>query len=342
MVLFDFGVFGLALFFLVKSSDFFVEAAARLAKRFKISELVIGITIIAIGTSLPELTTSVLASASGNSGISVGNVVGSNIANIGLILGFAAIFSTIKVGAVAFRRDAIFLFLVSLLFLLFASDGLIDSTDSFVLLLFFTFYITYLIGVLPGLTRRLHFRDFLAGNKHLNNVFGFDVHEEDYMEGQRETELKSSLMMDIMIIILSAVGILYGAKYLVSSAVNIALFFSVPDSFIALTMVSIGTSLPEFSVAASCASRGLGNMILGNVIGSNIANTLLVTGLSGLANPLNISNVTINYTLPYMLVFTFFMLFLMRSDWNLTKKEGIFFLSLYALFLGVFTFVMYW
>jgi cation:H+ antiporter len=334
---------------LVKSSDYFVDFSSRIAQRVGISEFVIGLTLVALGTSLPELVSSVFASFLNNSDLVIGNILGSNVANIGLILGVGGMIMTIKVSKRTFKQDGMILIGATALFIAFMITGnRINRVEGLIMLAVFVTYTLYLLDMtfekhLEYLSRlrllvSMETARFLYGKVKVIGRIGKKVITGKVKKGslkEARGRFKESILYDILIVMMSGVGIYIGAKYTVIHAIEIAEILNVPDSIIAFTLIAIGTSLPELSVTISSARKGLGDILMGNVIGSNIANMLLVGGTSSIINPL-ITN--ISYTMYAMIGFTLLLIIFMRSRWKLEKAEGITLLTLYTLFLGYIAF----
>jgi len=258
----QFGILILAFAILIKGADWLVKGGSSIAKRFGISSIVIGLTIVAFGTSAPELLVNVMASINGNSGIVVGNVLGSNIANTLLILGISAIILPL-----AIRRGTVLiqvpLSLLAIVVLgVVANDIIIDGgvvnfitrIDGIVMLLFFAIFIYYTFSIAK-------------------------------VKGEPEEVLKYSLIKSILLILGGMAGLAFGGHFVVSSAVNIAKLFNVSESLIALTIISIGTSLPELATSVVAALKKNPDIAVGNVIGSNIFNIFWVLGFSAVIRP---------------------------------------------------------
>jgi K+-dependent Na+/Ca+ exchanger-like protein len=352
---------------LVKGSDFLVESAVRIAKQLGISEFVIGLTLIAIGTSLPELSASLMASFSGNPEIVIGNVLGSNIANIGLILGVSSVIAVLAIEPKIFKRD-VFIFLgISFLCYIFALDGIISSIDGIILLISFFLYLGFLFKFKPQFRRIYRFKSYLNHKFKLHQLLDLKTYLEISKKGLRlrtyrkllhlgieiggaplkmakvgtdkqtyekileiyERKLKVGILHEFIIVCLSIFAIFVGAKFLIESAIDLALLLSIPTSIVALLLISIGTSLPELAVGITSARKGFGNMILGNIIGSNIANIGLVLGLSAFLAPIPISSFTLNYIITFMLLITILCVIFIRSEWIIRMFEGLIFILLY-------------
>jgi cation:H+ antiporter len=336
-------VFGLAL--LVKGSDFFVKSAAAIAQKLGVSEFVIGLTLVAVGTSIPELASSVFAALKAESGIVIGNVVGSNIANIGLIIGLGAVIATIKTKQEMLKRDGYIMLFAALLFYVFIINGRISRGEALIFLLLYVAYIMFLFEGKPNSKDNYAFNEFIRyflKFRYLiflkncilptpNNTKEITIKPEEKLK-----ELsKTGLLNDLLVLILSGFAVVLGANYLVNEAIFFAEFFNIPKTVIGISLVAVGTSLPEVGVTISAARQGYGTIAVGNVIGSNIANIFLVLGISALIFPLAVIKSTILYSAPFMLFMCIMLLVFLKSDCKIRRIEGIVFLLLYALFLTV-------
>lgn len=318
-------------FFLVKFCDVFVDSAASLAKKAHISPLVIGLTIVAMGTSCPELAVSASDSisalvdsmASGtveHANIAMGNVVGSNICNILLVLGFSCVFTPIIVKKAVIKRDYPFLLGASLLFVLFGlffgiskvtGDYAIMRWEGIIFVVLMIAYLTYLI---------------IDAKKH----------PSDEMEDSEEEIKDMPIWKAILFVVIGALGIalggelvVVGAKYLsLAGASSIGVDPDLAEKVVGLTVVAVGTSLPELVTSVIAAKKGQVDMALGNVIGSNIFNILFVLGIASTINPI-VADSTIILDLVVMMVITI-LLFVFSLTGKLTKKVGFLFLGLYV------------
>ena len=238
---------------LVKGADWFVDGAAGLAEKFRIPQLVIGLTIVAMGTSMPEAAVSISAAMKGNADITIGNVMGSNILNILIILGLSAAITPLAVETSTIWRDLPFLILVTALLFILGLDGIIGTADGTVLLLLFTVYLPPAAETTDG--------------------------EASGSQGQKSWPL---------LLLLTAAGlsmIVAGSSVTVEAASSLARIFGISERFIGLTIVALGTSLPELFTSVTAARKRNADIAIGNVVGSNIFNLLFVTGASALVMP---------------------------------------------------------
>ena len=297
---------------LIKGADWLVSGSASVAKKYNISDLVIGLTIVSMGTSMPELIVNILASTSGASEIAIGNVVGSNIANILLILGVAAFIYplTIKESTV---MSQIPFSIIAILLVAFAANApifnpdyslMISRLDGVVFILFFALFMVYIIKLA---------REGRA----------------DMIEEAPDKVLPMG--KSILFVLLGMVGLFLGGKWVVDGAIKIAEQFGLSQNLIGLTIVAIGTSLPELVTSAMAAYRKNTDIAVANVIGSNIFNLLWVLGISAMISPMKYDPV-VNADIIVLLVATFLIIFSLmtgRAKNQIGKPTGIFFLACY-------------
>jgi cation:H+ antiporter len=271
-------LFIIGFFLLIKGADLLVDGSASIAKKLKISSIVIGLTIVAFGTSAPEFIVNIFASARGNSEIAIGNILGSNIANILLILGISAIIYPITAKTNTVLKEIPFSLLAVVVLGFMVNDITIDGgnfssitrIDGLVLLSFFVIFLYYTFGIA----------------KSDSGVAGEDIKIFTYTKA-------------IIFIILGLIGLVIGGKWIVDGAVKIAEFFNISQSLIGLTIVAVGTSLPELATSAIAAYKRQSDIAIGNVVGSNIFNILWILGFSAIIRPLPfniVSNVDIAMT----------------------------------------------
>ena len=252
------------LVFLVWSADKFIEGAAVTAKHYGMSPLLIGMLIVGFGTSAPEMVVSALASLQGNPGIALGNAYGSNITNIALILGLTAILSPIIVHSQVLRKEMPVLIAVTALAAFQLADGHLSRLDAVVLMV--VFFVLMSWSVYQGMTGK----DDALGSE---------------MQGEVDT-YNMPLKKAIFWLVVGLVVLVLSSRLLVWGAVDIALALGVSDLIIGLTIVAIGTSLPELASSLMAVKKGEHDMAIGNVIGSNLFNTLTVVGIAGLISPM--------------------------------------------------------
>lgn len=273
----------LGLVILVFSADWFIEGAAAIARHLGMSPLLIGIVIIGFGTSAPELSVSALAALQGNPGIALGNGYGSNITNIGLILGLTALISPIAVQSQILRKELPILFVVTLLVFAQLYDGELSRADAIIELAVF-------VGVMIWMTTQ-----------------GVQKNDSEELEKEMEAELEQHAMSQEKAWIWLIGGIVLlviSSRMLVWGAVSIAQDLGVNDLIIGLTIVAVGTSLPELASSIAAARKGEHDLAVGNIIGSNLFNTLAVVGVAGFIQPMPIPDEVLSRDWPLMAVLT--------------------------------------
>lgn len=252
--------------FLIKGADMLVDGASSLAKKFNISNLVIGLTVVAFGTSAPELFVNLFASFNGTTDIAIGNIVGSNIVNMLLILGIAAVIYPLKVSKGTVWKEIPLSLLAALLLLVMANDTIIDGAmfnaltriDGIVLISFFIVFLYYTFGIAKN---------------------------QENGDDQPSPKLYSA-WATAGLIILGLIGLVIGGHWIVNGATAIAVSLGLSDALIGLTIVAIGTSLPELATSAVAAYKKNADIAVGNVVGSNIFNIFWILGLSSVISPL--------------------------------------------------------
>lgn len=305
-------IFLISLFVLVKASGYFTDAAEKIGIFFGIPAFVVGITLVTLGTTLPEMVSSIFAVVENSSEIVAGTVVGSNIANIFLVLGLAAVFSkdNIKINYNLLNVDLPLLVGAAFLFAITAWDGIFSIEEAILFLVFFIFYIYYNIN---------------KGKNKRTKELAKEVKEEYKEEGVNSKT--------IIIILISALLIYFGARYTIESVIHLAQIFNVGKEILAVSVIALGTSLPELAVSITAARKGKAEMAVGNVLGANMLNTLGVMGISGMFGSLIIKPSIIYFCIPMMLAATF-LYFFITQDKEITKWEGSLLLIFYLLFLG--------
>ncbi len=288
---------------LIKGADYFVEGSSTIAAMLKISPLLIGLTIVAFGTSSPEATVSILAALDGNAGVAIGNVVGSNIFNITLVVGITAMINPLKVESTTIRKEIPFTLLASVTLLVLIADitlqgfneNLITRSDGLVFLLIFAVFLYYIFEV--------------ARNNRESN--------SDTMP----TEKKGPIGKYILFTVGGLAAIIFGGDLVVDSATEIAFSFGMSQTLVGLTIVAVGTSLPELITSVTAAFKKQSEIALGNIVGSNIFNILFVLGASSLISPLAvIDEIFIDIIL--MIILTVVLLIFSKSQYKIAKSEG--------------------
>ncbi len=305
-------LFVLGFVFLVKGADLLVDGSSSIAKRIGISDIVIGLTIVSLGTSAPELLVNITASLKGNVDIGVGNILGSNIANIFLILGIASLIYPLKIKKTTTWKEIPLNLLAAVILFVMANDVFIDKadtsiltrTDGLILMTFFIIFLNYTMGLAKA-------------NKEVNG--DFDHH---------------STFKAIAMIIIGVVGLAYGGKWVVDGAVIIAKQFGLSEALIGLTVVAVGTSLPELATSAVAAYKRKADIAIGNVVGSNLFNIFWVLGLSAVIRPLPFNQILNTDILIYLLATIMLFVFCFtKKRYQLDRIEGGLFVAAYIAYI---------
>lgn len=343
-------VFLLGLGILIRGSDFFVGSAAFIAKRFGVSELIIGLTLVSMGTSFPELGTSVYAAYSGKGGIAVGNVVGSNIANIALVLGVCLMLRSIKVKRKMLTRDGIIMLGVSLLFTIFVFWDVV-RWEGVVLLGIFVAYLAFLYRQNKDEMKSEALRRAIEEGIEHDVYIGREIakviiedednhgeekppdEEEEPAENEEKKEKKVSPVKEIAKLVLGCLGVIIGAKLMVDAAVHIASEMGISETVIGSTLIAFGTSVPELAVSVVAILKRYEQISIGNILGSNIFNILLVIGASSLIKPLKVDDMLLYTNIPIMLLVAAMLLIFMAVRNRLERWQGVVFVAIYAVFI---------
>ncbi len=305
-------IFIISLALLIKSADWFTEAAESIGKALHISPFIIGVTIVSIGTSLPELATSIVALFNGNSTIAIANAIGSNIANILLVGGISAIAAgTLKISRSLIDSDLPILLGVTILSAIMLADGKFVWQEGVLSIAFFVIYAVYTIR---------------SSEEQDNIPFVNKYHLERKIEGIKLP------WTAVGILALGAVGVYFGADWTVRSLFKIAEILKMNSSAIAMTALAVGTSLPEVVVSVTAALKGKHEVALGNIFGSNIFNLLIVIGVPALFAPLQIDEPSFFVGLPILLAVTILYVFSGISQ-RIHKWEGFVYIFIYIMFI---------
>lgn len=274
----------------LKGADWLTDGAVNIASRFGVSQMVIGLTIVAMGTSMPELCVSMVSALKGTPDLAVGNVVGSNTLNTLLIVGCSALVAPIMVKRSSVRRDIPFAVLASLLMLIFCLDGGIDRLDAALLFILFA-------------------------------VFMFVTVKYGKNEGTEAKTTAAPLGKAALLLVVGLVCLILGSNLFVDNASFIASTLGVSDAVIGLTIVAGGTSLPELATSMVSAKKGNSDIAIGNVIGSNVFNILMIIGVTGLVKPMHIKGIT-SLDLIVMLASMLLLWFFCRTTYKVKRWEG--------------------
>lgn len=298
---------------LIKGADWFVDGASQIAKILRISPLLIGLTIVAFGTSSPEATVSILAALDGSAEVSLGNVIGSNIFNITLVVGLTALLNPLKVESETIRKEIPFTLLGSTVLLVLISDvvlqgfteNLITRSDGLIFLLIFSIFMYY--------------------------IFEVARNSRDKMEVEEDTE-KITWGRNSIRTVVGLAAIIFGGELVVRNSTEIAVSLGMSETLVGLTIVAIGTSLPELVTSIMAAIKKQSEIALGNIVGSNIFNIFFVLGTSSLITPLPV-NGKVFVDIGLMLILTVILLVFSRTNYRIGKIEGSFLAVAYVLYL---------
>lgn len=300
--------------FLIKGADIFVDGASDTARKFRVPKMLIGLTIVSFGTSAPEFAVSIQSILSGKGDILLGNVVGSNILNILLILGISSLVGTLRVNTATVKKEIPVLVLITLAFAALLSDkifGLAENVftrqDGIVLLLFFCIFIYYLIGM---------------------------ARKKDTNEEENKDEKPVKLVKALLMIVIGLFGIVLGSDFVVKGASEIAAAFGVSQRIISLTIVALGTSLPELVTSVIATKKGEYDIAIGNIVGSNIFNIGIVAGLPVVIFG-GVGGGAFSYIDIIALIISAVVLFFFaRHGGRIGYKKGIIFLLMFAAYYG--------
>lgn len=298
-------------FLLIKGADFVVKGASNIAKKFHLSEMLIGIVIVGIGTSLPEIIVTIKSSLTGNADIIIGNSIGSCICNLLLVIGVASVCNPLKIDNKILQVHlpvSVFSILMLTFFCNFGTGHhMISKTEAMILLIFAVIYIIYTV------------------------YEGKQEAEEAKANPTRET----TFLWILIYLILGVLGLKYGADFVVDGAVAIAEFFGVSESIISITIVSLGTSLPEIVTCIIATIKKESDLAIGNVIGSNIFNICLLPAIGAMITPIHY-DISFNRSLIFLLIITIYLLVfdLFQNRRLISKNHGVIFILLFCLYVS--------
>ena len=295
---------------LIKGADILVEGSSEIAKKMHISEIIIGLTIVSIGTSMPELVVSTTSALKGYSDMSVGNIIGSNICNLLFILGLSSIIRPVKFQKqTKLIENPLTILLTIIFFIICNVNQDINRIEGIILIILFILFLLYAI---------------IIGKKNQKNEVIIEIEETK----------KISMLKNIVLIILGILTLKIGGDLVVYNAEKIAQILKVSDKIISLTIVAIGTSLPELVTSVTAAIKGDSDIAIGNVVGSNIFNMLLIIGLSAIIKPINY-NITYNLQMIILLIGMVLMLIFpfIKPKNIMSRTNGVIFVILYIVYM---------
>lgn len=312
---------------LIKGADFLVLGASGVAKKLRISEMVIGLTIVAMGTSMPELMVSLTSAIEGYADISLGNIVGSNLVNVLFILGLCAIIKNLAISKESRKVDIPVSLLVTILLFFFCLNGgtekIISRTEGIILLVVFVIYLGYLLIN----ARKIEKDD----NKKV-------VEEKTITENKNN----KTFILNCVKIIVGIIALKFGADFVVDNAVIVAETIGISEKIIGVTIIAIGTSLPELVASVTAVLRNENDLAVGNIVGSNIFNILLILGVSSTISPIHYS-LSYNFDMILLIAITILLAifpFIGKEKYSLERSEGIIFCLIYLAYILMLIFVV--
>lgn len=302
---------------LIGGAELFLKAVDHFGVKWGVSPLIMGLTVVAFATGAPELAISIKAASSGSADLVLGNIIGSNVANILLILGITAVIAPLNITRRIVRIDVPIVIIASILLFILAMDGLLTTFDGVILLLGFISYSVFT------------FIQIRANKEDEVEVFEFESSPEELAQGA------FFYVKNIGFLLIGLTLIVLGSNWMVDSAVTIARLFGLSELVIGLTIISIGTSLPEVATSLSAARKGKADIAVANVMGSNLYNIFLTLGLTLIIAPnfLDVSQQAIDFDLPFMVAVSIACIPIFIAGFNLTRLDGILFLFYYSSYL---------
>ena len=305
---------------LIKGADFLVEGSSDIAKRFHIPEIVIGLTIVSIGTSLPELLVSINSATKGYSDMSLGNVIGSNIANFLLILGVSASLRRLKLKKETRYIEVPLCILYTIIFIILCNTGnMITRPEAVCLLVLFNIFIGYTVAM------------GIKGEKYDEEA---PIDEDDATEKAAKEKDPGSIWRNIIQILLGIIALKFGGDFIVDNSVIIAEYFHISEKIISLTIIAIGTSLPELVTSVIAALKGNSDISVGNIIGSNIFNMTMIIGVAALIKPITFN---IEYNTDLLVLFIasigLFLFQYIPPKNMMSKRNGVMYLAGYVAYM---------
>lgn len=296
---------------LIVGADFLVDGASGIAKKFHIPEIIIGLTIVSIGTSMPELFVSITSAIDGYSDMALGNVIGSNLCNLLLILGLSSLIKPVDFQEETRKYEIPMCLLFTIILMIFSNtSGGISRIEAVILLVLFVLFIAYTI--------------YMGKKKSKENS---EVVEE---------KNKNKTIKNIILIILGIVGLKFGGDFVVNNAVNIAQMFNISEKVISLTILAIGTSLPELVTSVTAAIKGNSDIAIGNIIGSNIFNILLILGVSSVIKPITFNssyNMDLSILCISMVILALFPIIPPKN--KMSRANGLIYVLMYGAYIGM-------
>ena len=300
----------LGLITLLISGSYLVKAGVSIARHFRVSTLVVGMTVVSLGTSAPELVVSIKAALSGHPDLATGTVIGSNISNIALVLGLTAVIFPLAVNKRSTLFDWPFMMLATLMFLFVIQDGSLSLTEGILFVVLLTGFIVFSI----------------YHSRRKSNIEGYQVHEPSF-----------SLLISVMILIVSAVGLRFGAEWLIKGASSIARSFGISEYLISVSVLAFGTSVPELATSVIAAVKKETDISIGNIIGSNMFNIWGILGVTAIIRPIDISKHIRTFDIYWLIALCMLLLLMMlpvRSG-RISRWKGVILLASYFAYIVI-------
>lgn len=310
-------ILGLGILYL--GADWLIDGSSEVARKFGIRPLIIGLTIVALGTSIPEFLLNLFAVAAGEDGLAIGNIIGSNIANIALILGISALLMPLSFGGSALKKEYPMMLAVTGLFYLLSADGMISRMDGAILMgglvAFLVFVIRDASQTPAAPTSEPEEDPLFVPHSGLKKW----LHDE-----------KTGPFMRILLIVAGMASLAIGARLMVDSSIAIAEFLGISPVIIGLTIVAVGTSLPELAASLMASFKNESDLSVGNILGSNLLNILFVIGLVAMIQPMEVESETLRFHMPAMVAFSLLLWPLARRNNELSRTGGVILLAGFA------------
>lgn len=319
MLYFYFAALIISFAILFKCAGFFVEGASGVAKVLNISKMVVGIVLVGMATTAPEFAASVIAAIVGYPEIALGNAIGSVICDDGVALALAAIVAptAIMVNCRILKTAGLFLISVDILAYFLARNGTIGRAEGIAFIIILCLYFIFVL-------------------RKQRDVFSKENQGIDNMSEKKENPYESKIALlkkPIFLFSVGIIGVILTCRVVIWAAVHIAEYFAIPEAIIGLTIIAIGTSLPEISTCVTAALKGEGEIAVGNIIGADILNVLWIIGVSSIVNPIKVELKVINFAFPFMILVVMTMLVAMRIGCRLGKMKGFLLFGLYIIYL---------
>ena len=325
-MLIEYGILIIGLILLYAGSEFLVRGAASTAMLFAVRPVIIGLTIVAFATSAPEFIVSLIAAVKGSGDISVGNILGSNVINIALVLGISALIKPVEINQQIIKFEIPYMVSASLVFWLLCLDGAIGYKDGIILILMLIIFLIY------GIKNAKYKKNTKSNTGNNINDNKIDMKNNNVVPEKSKNKLKFIILNTVMLTG-GLAGLAKGADMVVNSAIHIATSIGLSQAFIGISVVALGTSLPELAASAVAASKGESDISIGNIVGSNLFNICLVMGTVGLLNPMKIDKSLLNFEFPAMFLISIILFTIVFFKHRISRKTGLFLIIFFIVYL---------